>query len=135
MDNHKFVQENGFFFASSEDQLKWAKSQSYLIPLSSVINKITREVDSDNNMFVPAFYAEFKRKEQFPVWVWRLKGWRFREIKKNDVVEVEVDIGSSSSDVLARVTEVKENRIEVSLLTTHTCVWVPREKVRLLNQD
>ena len=138
MQNSEFLASHGYFFASNDEQLAWAKNNPDLMPLADVIQKLEGNLSQARAgyMFVPNFYSHFDRKELLPIWVWRLMGWKIRPLQKDDIVGVRVKTHYGEElEVMGRVGTIQPNRVEVCLFNTHQCIHVNAEDILEYNQD
>lgn len=129
-----FLESRGYFAVSNQDQLEWAKNNPELIDLANATRHICDTIPP-NNWFVPKFYSTFKRRDDFPMWVWRVAGWRLNELKVRDIAMAYLTNPRDDQEVevLARIENIRGDSVEISILGTGHCVWVDIGSVKQIN--
>lgn len=133
MEYQQIVDTHGFFFASNAEMLYWAQTNPQLCLLSEIFDAIGIKEPFDKYFFVPIAIKNCKSKGHLPLWIWRRFQWPIRDFKPDDLVIFDHEINGQLCTLPAKVLTVKEKRIEITVIGSHSCNWVNRKDIRWPN--
>lgn len=126
----EYVKNHGFWFASNAEQEAAAKLHSNLIPLTDVFERLSLPAEMAIGFYVPTYFSQINSKEELPVWVWRKCRFDYRPMQIGDYAHWNV---SSEMNILVKIADIKGDKVEISVIGSNDCKWVPINQVRKIN--
>lgn len=128
-DIRKSIEQHGFWFASTDEMVDIAQRDPTVIPLNSVLKKLSLP-EVACNFFVPKYFEQFNKPIDLPVWVWRRLRLDYRPMQIEDFCLWKA---AEEVEVIVQVKNIKEHTCEICMPFTNDCKWVPLKQIRKIN--